>query len=75
MANARPGDLMIVLDDAGYLTHVSICAGESTRGFPTTMETFNTDAGPNSNGVYKINWVNFNYQASVPVDIYTAYPD
>lgn len=74
IANARPGDLMIELDNAGYLTHVSIYVSE-VSGFPKTQKVYCTDAGPNSNGVYRINWVNNNYPSTGLVDVYTAYPN
>lgn len=75
IANARPGDLMIQLDSAGYAMHVSIYVSESTDGFPKTMEVYNTSAGPNSSGVYKINWINTNSPSTYAIDVYTAYPD
>lgn len=74
IANARPGDLMIELDDAGYLTHVCIYVSESTNGFPKTMEVYTTD-GVTVNGVYKIGWGDSTAHNSQPVDIYTAYPN
>ena len=74
IANARPGDLMIELDDTGYLMHVSIYVSESTDGFPKTMKVSTTDAITVS-GVYKIGWGDSTAHNSQPVDIYTAYPN
>lgn len=71
MANARPGDLVITLDDAGYLKHVSIYVSESTDGFPKTVEVYCTGA-TTSKGVYKIGWANAYWPN---VDVWTAYPD
>lgn len=75
IANARPGDLMLTLDDAGYLMHVGIYVHESTDGFPKTMEVYSTDANPSSNGVYRISWANNSRPSTNDIDIYTAYPD
>lgn len=74
IANARPGDLMIKLDDAGYLMHVSIYVGEDTMGFPKTQAVYHTSAVPVS-GVYRIGWVNTNTPSHYTVDVYTAYPN
>ena len=71
IANARPGDLMIDLDNSGYLKHVTVYVGESTDGFPKTVEVYRTGA-TTSNGVYKIGWANAYWPN---VDVYTAYPD
>lgn len=74
IANARPGDLMIKLDDAGYLMHVFIYVGE-VNGTPKTVKAYSTDAVPVS-GVYKVNWGN---KTTAPIngtiDVWTAYPD
>ena len=74
IANARPGDLMIKLDDAGNAMHVFIYVGE-VNGTPKTVEAYSTDAVPVS-GVYKVNWGN---KTTAPIDgtidVYTAYPD
>lgn len=74
IANARPGDLMIELDDAGYLTHVSIYVSESTDGFPKTMSVYTTDGIP-VNGVYKISWANSTTPYTHDIDVWTAYPN
>ena len=74
IANARPGDLMIILDDAGYLMHVSIYVSESTDGFPKTMEVYTTD-GSTVNGVYKIFWTNNTCPYTNDIDVWTAYPN
>lgn len=74
IANARPGDLMITLDDAGYLMHVSIYVHEAD-GFPKTMMVYNTGASPSSNGIYKIGWANNSRPSTNDIDVWTAYPD
>ena len=74
IANARPGDLMIILDDAGYLMHVCIYVSESTNGFPKTMKVYTTD-GTTVNGVYKISWANNTYPYTNDIDVWTAYPN
>ena len=74
IANARPGDLMIILDDAGYLMHVCIYVSESTDGFPKTMEVYTTD-GSTANGVYKISWANNTRPYTNDIDVWTAYPN
>lgn len=74
IANARPGDLMIILDDAGYLMHVCIYVSESTNGFPKTMEVYTTD-GSTVNGVYKIFWTNNTRPYTNDIDVWTAYPN
>lgn len=74
IANARPGDLMIDLNSAGYLTHVSIYVSESA-GFPKTVEVYNTSASTNSKGVYTIKWIATNSPSTSTVVVWTAYPD
>lgn len=73
IANARPGDLMIILDDAGYLMHVSIYVHE-VNGFAKTMKVYSTDATP-SNSIYHIGWGNNTRPYTNDIDVYTAYPD
>lgn len=72
MANVRPGDLLICLDDSGYLTHVCICSGYATGHQPTTKIS-TTDACSGTNG-YVISWNNRG-TAGANIDVYTAYPD
>ena len=74
IANARPGDLMITLDDDGYLMHVSIYVHEAD-GFAKTMMVYNTGASPSSNGVYKIGWASNSRPSTNDIDVWTAYPD
>lgn len=74
IANARPGDLMIILDDAGYLMHVNIYVSESTDGFPKTMKVYTTD-GSTVNDVYKIFWANNTRPYTNDIDVWTAYPN
>lgn len=74
IANARPGDLMIDLDNTGRLTHVGIYVHESTGGFPKTMEVYSTDA-TSSKGIYHITWANNTSPYTNDIDVYTAYPD
>lgn len=73
MANARPGDLMLKLDDAGYLMHVSIYVREAD-GFAKTMKVYTTDA-TTSKGVYYVGWANNNSPRTNDIDVYTAYPN
>lgn len=77
--NARPGDLLIDLDSAGYLKHVHICTGE-IDGIPKAIAVNSTDAGADSSGVYHISWGEYSFGAlddpnRIYVDVYTAYPD
>lgn len=74
IANARPGDLMITLDDAGNAMHVNIYVSESTNGFPKTMEVYTTDGVP-VNGVYRIGWGNNTRPYTNDIDVWTAYPN
>ena len=74
IANARPGDLMIILDDTGYLMHVNIYVSESTDGFPKTMKVYTTDGIP-VNGVYEISWANNTRPYTNDIDVWTAYPN
>lgn len=69
-SNLRPGDLMIYIDNAGYLEHVSIYVGP-VDGYAKDVRVYSTDANPGKNG-YVISW-----GKAVPgsVDCYTAYPD
>lgn len=73
IANARPGDLMVILDDAGYLMHVSIYVSEAS-GFPKTKMVYNTGAS-RTNGVYTIGWANTSRPSTNDIDVWTAYPD
>lgn len=75
IANARPGDLLIDLNSANQLTHIGIYVGESTDGFPKTMEVYSTDSATNSSGVYKIYWANNSSPSTGLIDVWTAYPD
>lgn len=68
LANIRPGDLMIQLDNDGYLEHVQICAGY-VDGFTTAQKIY---AASGSSKV--IDWCNC-VTIGVNYDIYTAYPD
>lgn len=74
IANARPGDLMIILDDAGNAMHVNIYVSESTDGFPKTMKVYTTDGIP-VNGVYEISWANNTRPYTNDIDVWTAYPN
>ena len=69
-SNLRPGDMMIYIDNAGYLEHVSIYVGP-VDGYAKDVRVYSTDANPGKNG-YVISW-----GKAVPgsVDCYTAYPD
>lgn len=73
IANARPGDLMVILNDAGYLTHVCIYVKE-VNGFAKTTKVYTTDA-TTSKGVYYVGWANNNAPRTNDIDVYTAYPD
>lgn len=73
IANARPGDLMVILNDAGYLTHVCIYVKE-VNGFAKTTKVYATDA-TTSKGVYYVGWANDNTPRTNDIDVYTAYPD
>ena len=70
IANARPGDLMIQLDNTGYLMHVCIYVSNTTDARQVSI----TDAGTVS-GVYKILWGNSVAHNTQPVEIWTAYPN
>lgn len=73
IANARPGDLMVILDDAGRLTHVCIYVKE-VNGFAKTTKVYTTDA-TTSKGVYYVGWANNNAPRTNDIDVWTAYPD
>ncbi len=74
MADVRPGDLLITLDNEGYLTHVSICAGY-VDGYEPTRRIKVVDAGGRDGpSGYKIGW-NLAATSATPYDVYTAYPD
>ena len=68
--NLRPGDLMIRIDNNGYLTHVSIYVGP-VDGYATNVRVYSTDANSGKNG-YVISW---GMSAMNNIDCYTAYPD
>ena len=73
-SNLRPGDLMISIDNAGYLTHVSICVGP-VDGYATNVRVYTTDASEGGQG-YHLGWnrtvTSF---SNGSFDCYTAYPD
>lgn len=73
MANVRPGDLLIILDNNGYLKHVSICVGP-VDGQPTTTRINTTDAISGGTGKYHTGW-NRLVTTGINIDVYTAYPD
>lgn len=73
-SNLRPGDLMISIDNAGYLEHVSICVGP-VDGYETSVRVYSTDAVDGGQG-YHLGWNRA--VTSFPngsIDCYTAYPD
>lgn len=73
-SNLRPGDLMISIDNAGYLEHVSICVGP-VDGYETSVRVYSTDAVDGGQG-YHLGWNRA--VTSFPngsFDCYTAYPD
>ena len=73
-SNLRPGDLMIRIDNNGYLEHVSICVGP-VDGYETNVRVYVASASNGGNG-YGIDWpravTNF---SNGSIDCYTAYPD
>ncbi len=73
-SNLRPGDLMISIDNAGYLTHVSICVGP-VDGYATNVRVYTTDASEGGQG-YHLGWnravTSF---SNGSLDCYTAYPN
>ena len=73
-SNLRPGDLMIYIDNAGYIEHVAICVGP-VDGYATNVRVYVTDASNGGND-YGIDWpravTNF---SNGSIDCYTAYPD
>lgn len=73
IANARPGDLMIDLDNTGRLTHVGIYVHE-VDGWAKTMKVYSTDA-TSSKGIYHIAWANNTSPYTNDIDVWTAYPD
>ena len=69
-SNIRPGDLVIYIDNAGYLEHVSIYVGP-VDGYDASVRVYSTDANSGKNG-YVISW---GQGVTGNVDIYTAYPN
>ncbi len=69
-SNLRPGDLMINIDDNGYLRHVSIYVGP-VDGYDASVRVYSTNANSGKNG-YVISW---GQAVTGNVDIYTAYPN
>lgn len=69
-SNLRPGDLMIRVDNNGYLEHVFIYVGP-IDGYDTSVRVQSTGAASGKNG-YVISW---GYSVPGTVDCYTAYPD
>lgn len=78
MANIRPGDLIVDLDNNNHASHISICVGPAA-GYPTTKKVMVTDASSGKNG-YMAGWTgrwasdgtDSTYHHE---DVYTAYPD
>lgn len=69
-SNLRPGDLMISIDNNGYLRHVSIYVGP-VDGYAKDVCVYSTEANSGKNG-YVISW---GMAATGNIDCYTAYPD
>jgi len=69
-SNIRPGDLVIYIDNAGYIEHVSIYVGP-VDGYDASVRAYSTDANSGKNG-YVISW---GMSAMNNIDCYTAYPD
>lgn len=72
LENARPGDLLIVVDANGYLIHVEIFVGP-VNGYPVTKRIYVASATGRKNG-YHIGW-NMAATSTAIIDVYTAYPD
>lgn len=70
IANVRPGDLLIIIDDNGYLEHVSICVGHVDGNPPTTRINV-VDATGNP---YRLAW-NRLVTSGINIDVWTAYPN
>ena len=69
-SNIRPGDLVIHIDNTGYIRHVSIYVGP-VDGYDASVRVYSTEANPGKNG-YVISW---GQGVTGNVDIYTAYPN
>lgn len=69
-SNIRPGDLVIHIDNTGYLEHVSIYVGP-VDGYDASIRVYSTEANSGKNG-YVISW---GRGVTGNVDIYTAYPN
>ena len=69
-SNIHPGDLVIHIDNTGYLRHVSIYVGP-VDGYDASVRVYSTEANPGKNG-YVISW---GQGVTGNVDIYTAYPN
>ena len=73
-SNLRPGDLMIYIDNAGYIEHVAICVGP-VDGYATNVRVYTTDASNGGNG-YGIDWPRaVTSFSNGSIDCYTAYPN
>ena len=73
-SNLRPGDLMVDVDNNGYLEHVSIYVGP-IDGYATNVRVYSTDAVSGKNG-YHLGWNQAVTNApNKSIDCYTAYPD
>ena len=73
-SNLRPGDLMVKIDNDGYLMHVTMCVGP-VGGYATSTRVYTTDAASGKNG-YVIGWNRTPTSTSNgSFDCYTEYPD
>lgn len=77
MADARPGDVMVMKDEDGFLVHVASIMKRPAKTGDGDIVMFVTEAATDAAGVYHIHW-NSSYVwyhgGKDEYDIYTRYP-
>lgn len=77
MADARPGDVMVVTDKNGRLVHVALITARSTVSAKGEVTMYITEAATDSSGVYHLHWdrsYTWREGGTYGYDIYTRYP-
>lgn len=77
MADARPGDVMVITDENGRLVHVALIEKRSTVSSDGKVTMYITEAATDSSGVYHLHWdrsYTWYQGGKYGYDIYTRYP-
>ena len=78
ITDARPGDVMVMLDKNGRLVHVALITERSTVASDGSVTMHITEAATDDNGVYHLHWdrsYTWKQGGTYGYDLYTRYPE